>query len=58
MQLTSMTLLRTAEEKERMSIFSTSEKQKLQKIISDKDHEIEELNSKIGILYDNHTKDI
>jgi len=33
MQLTSMSLLRTAEEKEKYAAFSQSEKQRLQKII-------------------------
>ncbi len=37
MELTSMNLLRTAEEKEKYAAFSQTEKQRLQKIIEGKD---------------------
>jgi hypothetical protein len=44
MQLTSMSLLKSIEEKEKMPILEQTEKQRLQKIIESKDNEIDELN--------------
>ena len=56
MQLTSMSLLRTAQQKEKYAKFSQSEKQRLQKMIENKDREIEQLNDKIKMMSENHAQ--
>ncbi len=58
MQLTSMSLLRTAEQKQKYAIFSQSEKQRLQKMIENKDREIEQLNDKMKMMSINHAQQI
>lgn len=58
MEVTSMTLLRHTEEKEKYAAFSMEEKRRLQKMISSKDHEIEQLLEKIEMLQRNHENEI
>ena len=58
MELTSMTLLRANEGKEKYSIFSSEEKKKLQTMIEDKDKEIENLIAKIEMIKANNDKEL